>query len=227
MVDAVSLKLPTFWTNSPHAWFIHTEAQFIVRKITSDDTKYHYVVASLDSETANRALSFLTAPPDTDKFEELKLFLLSAYGLSESERATSLFNLSGLGDSKPTELMDRMLALLGVHQPCFLFKHLFLQQLPDFVRIPLSCSTQTDYRKLAQEADQLYSSGKCRQIQAIRPPKISHQPTTGYNSKRPQPSLRENCWYHFRFGEDAKRCIQPCSYSPSLQTQGNGQMGRR
>ncbi|RUS81701.1 hypothetical protein EGW08_010563 [Elysia chlorotica] len=64
--------------------------------------------------------------------------------------------MRGLGDSKPSELMDNMLSLLGDHKPCFLFRQLFMQQLPDNVRASLANSTCTDYRALAQEADKLF-----------------------------------------------------------------------
>ena len=113
-VSAVSIKLPTFWTAGPEAWFAQTEAQFALRKITQDETKYYHVVAALDNSTATRALSILTNPPDDNKYNTLKTFLLSAYGLSDTERASALFKLQGLGDRKPSELMDSMLGLLGV-----------------------------------------------------------------------------------------------------------------
>ena len=50
-LEAVTLKLPTFWTTCPLAWFAQTEAQFSLRNISSDDTKYYYVVAALDKHT--------------------------------------------------------------------------------------------------------------------------------------------------------------------------------
>ena len=46
--NAVSLKLPAFWTSQPKVWFQQSEAQFAWRNITADDTKYYYVVAALD-----------------------------------------------------------------------------------------------------------------------------------------------------------------------------------
>ena len=157
-VDAVLLKLPTFWTAGPSAWFEQVESQFALRGVTQDGTKYHHVVASLDNTTAQRALSILASPPATEKYQAIKLFATSAYELPDYERAATLFNMSGLGDYKPSQLMDNMLALLGEHKPCFLFKHLFLQQLPDYVQAPLVTSTIADYRQLAQEADKIYAS---------------------------------------------------------------------
>ena len=108
-VDAVSLKLPTFWNTSPAAWFAQADAQFHIRGITSEET-------ALDSDTATRVLQYST----------IRDYLLSVYDLSEYERAAALFNLSGLGDSKPSTLMDHMLSLLGSHAPCFFVQTSFL-----------------------------------------------------------------------------------------------------
>ena len=99
----------------------------MLRKITEDDTKYYYIVSALDSATATRAVSILSQPPITGKYANIKKFLTSAYELSDYERASSLFNIRGLGDLKPSELMDNMLALIGSNTPCVLFKYLFLQ----------------------------------------------------------------------------------------------------
>ena len=51
---AVSLKLPIFWTTQPAVWFAQTEAQFTLRGISADETKYYHVVSVLDQETATR-----------------------------------------------------------------------------------------------------------------------------------------------------------------------------
>ena len=98
-VDAVSLKLPTFWTAGPSSWFAQVESQFALRRVTQDDTKYYHVVASLDNSTAQRALSILASPPATEKYQAIKLFLTSAYELPDYERTAALFNMSGLGDT--------------------------------------------------------------------------------------------------------------------------------
>ena len=120
-LEAVTLKLPIFWTTCPLAWFAQTEAQFSLRNISSDDTKYYYVIAALDANTATRALSIISSPPAEQKYELLKSFLTSAFGLSEPQRANALLDLNGLGDRKPSELMDSMLTLLGFHKPYFIF----------------------------------------------------------------------------------------------------------
>ena len=77
---AVSLKLPTFWSSQPEVWFAQAEAQFNLRKITADDTKYYYVLAALDQPTATRLLDLISHPPADDKYEALKIRSASVKG---------------------------------------------------------------------------------------------------------------------------------------------------
>ena len=64
-----------------------------------------------------------------------------------------LINGPDLGDNKPSALMNKMLTLLGDHEPCLLFKRLFLQRLPAEVCAPLLQKSEKDMRKLAEQAD--------------------------------------------------------------------------
>ena len=123
--NAVTQKLPPFWTSQPLVWFQQAEAQFVLRHVTADDTKYFYVVATLDQETAQRLLSLLEIPPANDKYQALKQRLLATFDLSQQERAARLLNMPGLGDRKPSVLMDDMLAwetmLRASSSPIFFF----------------------------------------------------------------------------------------------------------
>lgn len=114
---AVSLKLPTFWTSQPEVWFAQAEAQFNLRRITADDTKYFHVLSALDQETATRLLDLINRPPANNKYQALKDRLLDTFGLSKRKRASRLLHFRPLGDSKPSALMDDMLVLLGDHIP--------------------------------------------------------------------------------------------------------------
>ena len=67
MVDAVALKLPTFWAKQPDVWFYQAEALFHIRNITKDETKYYFVVAALDQTTAGRLQDTLSNPPTDNK----------------------------------------------------------------------------------------------------------------------------------------------------------------
>ena len=89
MSHAVSLKLPTFWTSQPAVWFAQTEAQFTLRGITTDATKYFYVLAALDQDTATRLLDLISNPPDNEKYGTLKDRLLSTFGLNRTGKSNT------------------------------------------------------------------------------------------------------------------------------------------
>ena len=99
--NAVTLKLPTFWPAHPDVWFAQAEAQFQIRGITSDLTKFHYVVAALDQDAASQLLDVIRSPPENDKYTTLKTSLLRTFGLSRRARAAKLLDLRRLGDRKP------------------------------------------------------------------------------------------------------------------------------
>ena len=140
------------WDFQHYSWL---EAQFTLRDITVDSTKYSYLIAGLPEDAATRALDYIesmTNSASSEKYKGLKARLLGTFTPSDYERAGMLINGPDLGDDKPSALMDRMLALLGDHEPCLLFKHLFLQRLPAEVRAPLLQSSEKNIRKLAEQA---------------------------------------------------------------------------
>lgn len=85
--------------------------------------------------------------------------LLKTFELSNAERASRLFSLNGLSDSKLSEVMDMMLDLLGEHKANFLFVQLFLRQLPSRVRAALANTALSDCCVLAEEADKFFLAG--------------------------------------------------------------------
>ena len=208
---AVSLKLPTFWTSQPEVWFAQAEAQFNLRGITFDATKYYYVLAALDQETATRVLDLISQPPAENKYQARKTRLSETFGLDKHERASRLLHFRPLGDSKPSALMDEMLALLGDHPPCLHFEQLFLERLPEDIRIQLVDAKIDDHRQLAKRADALWSS---RDTATISPVENAVQ-CKPFKPKAPGNVGESNqlCYYHRTFGEAARQCKQPCSWS--------------
>ncbi|GFY71318.1 uncharacterized protein TNIN_379921 [Trichonephila inaurata madagascariensis] len=55
-VYRVSPKLPPFWADKPAVCFAQAESQFALAHITSDATKFHYIVANLDMPKTARDL---------------------------------------------------------------------------------------------------------------------------------------------------------------------------
>lgn len=77
-------------------------------------------MAALDAATTARVMVLLETPPADGKYIALKTFLLKLFELSDLEKADRPLSLNGLSDSKPSELMERMLAVLGSADLSFL-----------------------------------------------------------------------------------------------------------
>ena len=75
-VAAVSLKLPPLWPNDPALWFAQVEAQFVTRNITAHETKFAYVISSLQPEIAQEVRDLLISPPETKSYTNLKTELI-------------------------------------------------------------------------------------------------------------------------------------------------------
>lgn len=224
IIAAATVKLPTFWPESPKVWFAQAESQFAIKGISSDETKYHHVVASLDQAMAKRVVDLLTSPPTVGtRYSVLKERLLSTFTLSSYQRAQRLIRVSPLGDRKPSELMDDMLGFLGEHPGCFLFKTLFMDQLPEDIRTHLIPHLD-DFspRELALAADKYMST---------RPPSINVVSKVKNKSGLEERSDKF-CRFHKRWGSRAFRCEAPCSFiKPSHSRihsiQGNDEYGHQ
>ena len=254
---AVSVKLPQFWPDKAKFWFAQAEAQFDTKGITVEKTKFSYVVTMLDSKTAEQAMDIIESPPAADPYTALKNRLTKVYSLSDSEKASRILDMNGLGDRTPSQCLASMLQLVPAGQePGFLFREVFLRQLPPDVRTQLAQTAKTgtspkDLRDLAEEADRYFSSTGSR-ISAITDPSASiasnsllaiDTPSetdvfavsdrTGQRSGARGRGARQGprpsftvCYYHGRFGDDAQKCEQPCQFKTAKQP-GNAQSGRK
>ena len=98
----------------PLVWFAQVEAQFVTRNVTSQRTRFDYVVAALSNEFATEVRDIILSPPEADAYSKLKDLLIKWTAASERKRVQLLFTAEELGD--PTQLlrwMQRMQQLLG------------------------------------------------------------------------------------------------------------------
>jgi len=70
------------------------EARLRSRSFTQDQTKFDYVVESLDNTPAAEVKAVLLNPPTEDKYETLKRALVSAFSRSQTQEDAELLNIS-------------------------------------------------------------------------------------------------------------------------------------
>jgi len=151
-VNAVAVKLPLFWSGNPEVWFKQVESVFATRKITVQKTQFDYVIQALDNSTADRVQAVILTPSETP-YDTLKAALIDAFGKTQAQKDQDILNINGLGEKKPSELLQHMNNLNA--DPKTLFKALFLAQLPPEVRQILALSDKTEIKDLAKEADRI------------------------------------------------------------------------
>ena len=140
--------------------------------------------------------------------------------MSEHERAAKILAPTPLGDRKPSALMDEMLALMGSHTACFLFRYAFLEKLPERIRVQLANEPFDNPREFARRADALWVAGDSSmyghmaatvQASAGTGRRVRYRQASP-NSKSRATSPGDECYYHKRFGSKAYQCRPPCAY---------------
>ena len=186
VTSAISIKLPPYWPRDPALWFSQVEAQFTTRAITSEQTKYAYVVGSLQPEVAQEVRDLLINQPAETPYTKLKTELVKRTSASQQQRLHQLLNTEELGDRKPTQLLRRMQQLLGDSQlEPSIMKQLFLQRLPSNVQLILASTKDSmDTENLAKIADNILEVAPTRNapstLSTVVPqpqPPASTQPT--------------------------------------------------
>ena len=230
--NAVSLKLPEFWTDDPEVWFARIESQFSTHGITQDGTKFDYVVSAIDNSTASEVKDILLHPPTENKYTAIKAALLAAFSKSQAEKDAELLSLSGLGDKKPSAVLRKIRSLNSDAET--LRRAVFLNQLPVDVKSVLAGQNIADLDELAQAADRIMEVRKLDNFSSLH--EIQSSVSCAALSKKKHPTAMADsssvCGFHLKFGPKAHKCQPGCLFadlirsSSSPQPSGNDKASR-
>lgn len=158
---AVSMKIPTFWTQCPASWFVNVEAQFSTRGITQERTKFEHVIQSLPMEIITSVFDVINPEQPTETpYTDLKRALMERHSLSASKKIEQLLSGEEMGDRKPSEFYRRLKTLAG-QSPMVtdqLIIELWFRRLPPMVTALVKASGKTDIKDLTQIADTVFET---------------------------------------------------------------------
>ena len=109
----MSVRIPPFWHAKPALWVAQIESQFAAAGITNNRTKFHTVVAAIESSVLSQIIDIVLNPPVDNMYNTLKTRLLEHYAVSEQKHIRKLLQNLELGDMRPTQLLREMRDLAG------------------------------------------------------------------------------------------------------------------
>lgn len=154
-IQRVGIRVPPFWSADPILWFGQLEGQFLINNITSDDTKYGYVIGNLEARFAAEVKDIIISPPATGKYLKIKTELIARLSSSEQHKIKQLLEREELGDRKPSQFLRRLQDLGGEHITESLLRTLWMGRLPKHLQAILASQINTNLEAASLLADQI------------------------------------------------------------------------
>ncbi|XP_036145424.1 uncharacterized protein LOC118646499 [Monomorium pharaonis] len=267
-IKTVRLPQP-FWRSNPARYFTVAEMTFALHRITSDESKFRYVIINLDADLLSIVGDIVDSPPPSGKYEALKQRIIDSLSESQETKLRRLLRGQAMGNDKPSVYLQRIRNLAGGQCNDNVLRSLFMEQLPEHVRGILAISQLDDLSTLAAQADRI-TEVMHPQISALKQEATgtvalcttkanSASSPTGHNqevlelkqaiealtkrfnrafrgrsrsrsrggndrrardrSTTPHDDKEEKiCYYHRRFGNNARNCKHPCSWDTKQDT---------
>ncbi|KAK2578098.1 hypothetical protein KPH14_012843 [Odynerus spinipes] len=153
--SAVGIHIPKFVPEKPTLWFLQLEAQFALRNITQDDTKYWHVIAQLEAHVVEELEDILTSPPTQDKYQNLKQEIIKRFTPSKDSRMQKLMEHEEMGDRTPSQFFRYLKNLAGNDVPEEFLRTVWLNRLPTSMQSILVAQGEAKIEKLTSAADRI------------------------------------------------------------------------
>lgn len=250
MVDRVSLKVPPFWPNEPALWFAQLDSQFAISGIVNDNTKYNIVVANLDFNQVQLVRDLIAQPPTANQYGTIKQELIQRLSASQHQKIHQLLQQEEMGDRKPSEYLRKLQSLAPTSLPEDFLRTLWTGRLPQQIQTILTTQEGMSLDNLAKLADKVHEvctpSLACtvssvdsdihkqlaeivKRLDRLETKSCCHRQSRSRSrtSERTTTNRASNqstlCYYHSRFGDKAKKCNSPCSFTLSENSRGENQ----
>lgn len=244
-VARVAIKIPPFWEEDPETWFAQIEMQFALNGITQDTTKFYYVASNLEHRHAKEVRDIIRNPPATEKYSKLKTELITRLSASEDHKIKQLLEREEIGDRTPSQFLRHIRDLAGnipdailkslwlgrlprntqailasmdsksleemgrvadkIHETNASNVHIESADTPEIIA---NRTHQSQFDMLRTEVNQLRTEIRNRRSSPSR----SRRRSTSESRSHANPDW---CYFHKKFGSNARKCRDPCSFNRS------------
>ena len=204
------------------------------------------MISQLEYRHAAEVEDIITPPAD-EPYTTLKTELVRRLSSSRDQRVRQLLTHEEMGDRKPSQFL-RYLKSLAPDVPDNFLRSIWSSRLPPHIQTILAVQAEGNLDAASQLADRIAEvaplpitspiaqtpdsvsllqkiEGLSRQLAALSSGRTRHRSHSKDRRKEKDahssvhgPADRGYCRYHRQFGDEARRCTPPCSYS----RQGNG-----
>ena len=232
------MKLLSFWTKDTCSWFTLAESTFNRSGIADPQLHFDLVLPALPEEVIQQLRGIVHAVNDiTDPYRALKIRLLDLFTPKPLDQCQKIINGGDLGDMRPSQLMEDMLALLPPGEPeGMLFKTHFINRLlVTILDHVVTASFTLTSTEMAAVADNLWFARNSRQSDSKHHPLVAavqedveeiEEAVAALNvqPKRPQPKKKaakggksqgKLCYSRQKYGDQTWKCADPrtCTWS--------------
>jgi len=151
---------------SPQCWLDLLELRFKSQRISSQESLFHHTLAVLPADLLQSIATQLSViAKSKDPYNELRRQLLLSFTPSFEEIFTKYFTSQSLGNSTPSEFLERITKELEALHPGItsgtdttLLKRFFLKALPPLVQAVLAGTSITDLKDLSIIANNIMAT---------------------------------------------------------------------
>ena len=90
------MRVPPFWPDRPELWFAQAEAQFNLASVTSEKTKFNYVISQLEYRHAAEVEDIISPPAD-EPYSTLKTEVVCRLSSSRDQRVRQILTHEEMG----------------------------------------------------------------------------------------------------------------------------------
>ena len=151
-LNVVGVKMPAFMETAASAWFSILEANFHIKHITSEETKFFHLIANLPPEVVVKISASLITQ---QQYAETKAAVIAIHERTKPELFSKLITKTSM-TGRPSYYMQELNSIaskVGVGDD--LVRHQFIQALPPTISPVLAAQKDLTLMQLGNLADEL------------------------------------------------------------------------